>query len=279
MGRTCQSIVPAALTNILPLIRQMRRLWFAPISAEKEHGGLGHAHELLHIIHGEDHVLTSRRTFKLKPGDTILIHAPHRDKFELARGLEVFMIIFEWPEGQAVLDVISPHAYQARSACAKNRIAESIEPILADCAGAFDRDAPLMRARLMTMLFIMLEDALNRAPKRMRSNAAAARRHSALMQHAQIYIASHYAEPLCLENIAEALQVSPCHLSHVFSSQCSLSLVKYIVSVRMKEARKLLLQGNLNVEEAARAVGYQDSRYFSRLFHKHFGVLPQDLRA
>jgi AraC-like DNA-binding protein len=36
----------------------------------------------------------------------------------------------------------------------------------------------------------------------------------------------------------------------------------------------LLQRGNHNVAEAARAVGYEDPFYFSRLFKKHIGVTP-----
>ena len=42
----------------------------------------------------------------------------------------------------------------------------------------------------------------------------------------------------------------------------------------MKKAECLLKEKHLNVSEVAYAVGYQDPFYFSKSFHKYYGVSP-----
>ena len=47
---------------------------------------------------------------------------------------------------------------------------------------------------------------------------------------------------------------------------------------RMQHAAKLLLEGDENVAQVARAVGYESQSKFSTEFHKAFGVLPTEYR-
>jgi YesN/AraC family two-component response regulator len=105
-----------------------------------------------------------------------------------------------------------------------------------------------------------------------------ARRRRALMLRARAYLERHYAEPLSLETIAQALRVSPYYLSHVFSAENEFSLSQYLISWRMEKAHELLVKGTHNVTEAARAVGYQDGDYFAKAFMRHFGRPPRAVR-
>ena len=46
----------------------------------------------------------------------------------------------------------------------------------------------------------------------------------------------------------------------------------------MQHAAKLLLEGDENVAQVARAVGYESQSKFSTEFHKAFGILPTEYR-
>lgn len=54
------------------------------------------------------------------------------------------------------------------------------------------------------------------------------------------------------------------------------SAAEFINHLRMKKAKGLLQQNDLNVSEVAYSVGYNDPKYFSRLFSKSFGESPKD---
>jgi len=54
--------------------------------------------------------------------------------------------------------------------------------------------------------------------------------------------------------------------------------MQYILSLRMANAQNLLESTQYNISEIAEAVGYDNSLYFSRLFHKHIGVSPSEYR-
>lgn len=58
-----------------------------------------------------------------------------------------------------------------------------------------------------------------------------------------------------------------------------LSINEYIKKTRLREAYRLLLQGNLNVSEVAYSVGFTDPKYFSNCFKKEYEKLPSEVKA
>jgi len=96
---------------------------------------------------------------------------------------------------------------------------------------------------------------------------------------AREHIDTHYAEPLSLGQLARLVNLSPQHFCSRFRAFFGVSPVKYAIRVRMAQASYLLLDRNLRVNEVARRVGIEDVYYFSRLFKRHFGRSPSDLRV
>jgi AraC family L-rhamnose operon regulatory protein RhaS len=51
--------------------------------------------------------------------------------------------------------------------------------------------------------------------------------------------------------------------------------MEYLKKVRLKKAAEALLTSTANVTEIAFACGFNDSNYFTAVFHKEFGVPPR----
>ncbi|MBL4644065.1 MAG: helix-turn-helix transcriptional regulator, partial [Flavobacteriaceae bacterium] len=57
-------------------------------------------------------------------------------------------------------------------------------------------------------------------------------------------------------------------------SLVDLSPSEYIRSIRLKRARTLLKNRNINISEVAYSVGFSNPKYFSTSFKKYFGQSP-----
>ncbi|HEY0108823.1 MAG TPA: helix-turn-helix transcriptional regulator [Fibrella sp.] len=57
-----------------------------------------------------------------------------------------------------------------------------------------------------------------------------------------------------------------------------LSVSHYVRALRLRKAQELLTASALNVSEVAYAVGFDNPKYFSRLFSEEFGVSPGNYR-
>jgi len=98
------------------------------------------------------------------------------------------------------------------------------------------------------------------------------------IQQAAIYIRSHYRENLTLQQIADAVYLSPSYLSKRFKEVTGFGIVEYISGVRIREAELLLSGTNKSIVEIADRCGYNDSNYFGDVFKKIVGCSPTQYR-
>jgi AraC family transcriptional activator of pobA len=88
------------------------------------------------------------------------------------------------------------------------------------------------------------------------------------------FIEERYREPISLKDVARAVSLSPGHLTTVVRRKTGRTVQEWIAERRMAEARRLLVQTDLAVEEVGRSVGYGDASYFVRLFRSTHGATP-----
>jgi AraC-like DNA-binding protein len=92
-------------------------------------------------------------------------------------------------------------------------------------------------------------------------------------------IEQRLAQPPDLEELATAAHLSPRHLVRLFESTCGTTPHAYITARRVARARELLAQGQLNVTQAADALGFPSIHTFSRWFLRETKVTPAAFRA
>jgi AraC family transcriptional regulator, transcriptional activator of pobA len=88
------------------------------------------------------------------------------------------------------------------------------------------------------------------------------------------FIEERYREPISLKDVARAVSLSRGHLTTVVRRKTGRTVQEWIAERRMAEARRLLLQTDLAVEEVGRRVGYGDPGYFVRSFRRAHGMTP-----
>lgn len=84
-----------------------------------------------------------------------------------------------------------------------------------------------------------------------------------------------FSEPIRVEELASAVQMSPSAFSRQFKSMTSLTPLQYQKQLRLIEARRLMVADEANVEAAAFQVGYESSSQFSREYSRFFGMPPR----
>ena len=94
---------------------------------------------------------------------------------------------------------------------------------------------------------------------------------SEVVKRAISYIISHYDKPLTIELVAKQLFVSERHLMRCFKTETGVTFNEYLTKYRMSKAIHLLRHSEYKIYEIAHLVGYNDSRYFCKLFKKIIG--------
>ena len=86
-------------------------------------------------------------------------------------------------------------------------------------------------------------------------------------------VARRYMEHISLNDAAEATGLNPVYLSVLFKKETGINFKDYVTNVRMDKAKEFLRQGE-GISRVSQLVGYQDTKYFSRLFTQVVGVNP-----
>jgi len=89
-----------------------------------------------------------------------------------------------------------------------------------------------------------------------------------------LHIKTHHQ----VNHYASLLSVTPNHLNKCVKTVTGKSAVKWIDENILLEAKYLLFQTTLSINEIAARVGHEDQSYFSRFFKKHEGVSPIQYR-
>lgn len=88
------------------------------------------------------------------------------------------------------------------------------------------------------------------------------------------YIGTHFTEQLTLEDIGQALSMSPYHLAHIFKDMTGMSPIHYMIRCRVGEAQNLLISTDYSATQIAAIVGYANVNHFNTIFAKLVGLPP-----
>jgi AraC-like DNA-binding protein len=83
-----------------------------------------------------------------------------------------------------------------------------------------------------------------------------------------------FDKPLRIERVAKELGMSTSGFHAHFKAVTAMSPLQFQKSLRLQEARRLMLGEHLDAAEAGYRVGYEDPAYFSRDYKRHFGQPP-----
>ncbi|AST93410.1 DNA-binding response regulator [Sutcliffiella cohnii] len=92
------------------------------------------------------------------------------------------------------------------------------------------------------------------------------------------YIFENYQSDVTLQDIAEKFYLSREHISRKFKQEYNETITDYLMKIRIEKAKELLTKPQLKVYEIAYKVGYQNEKYFSKVFKKYTGLTPNEFR-
>lgn len=82
--------------------------------------------------------------------------------------------------------------------------------------------------------------------------------------------------PVRLQDLAEAVDLSPSRLGHLFAEELGLSFPVYLRWARLRRAMELV-RGGATLTQAAHRAGFADSSHLTRVFHEMFGLAPSEV--
>ena len=98
--------------------------------------------------------------------------------------------------------------------------------------------------------------------------------YSSLTQQIKRYCIENVKKRLTLKKISDEMGISVPYICKVFKSQTGDSVLNYFNSLKIEEAKKLLLNTSYNANQIAQILGFTDAKYFNTSFKKFAGISP-----
>jgi AraC-like DNA-binding protein len=228
-------------------------------------------HELFFVKQGTLHIREEQQSFRVGAGEALVLRAgrEHGGTRDYSPELQFYWIHFQITEAKPISPDARMHVPRHRVVGRPDRLEELLRRYLDDqeSGGLTPRTASLLVA-------LMLSELGDSRPPGVKAGRAAAMLASRTLMH----IRTHFHEDISTAVLAGLLHCNPDYLGRIFKQVQGITITEAIHRHRLRHARRLLLDREMNIDRVAREAGYTDPGYFRRVFRRYSGLTPGAFR-
>ena len=216
------------------------------------------------VEEGDGYLQMEEGTVLLEPGYVYMVPSNLRHTYGCTRLKKLyFMLKLTCNDGPVVLSSVG-------KICKAPWEPKKLQKLLKYCLADDCQSAICMRQMLSDALLLLLtENSIPPIPLT---------QHSPLVTEAIKFIQSNPRSSLTVSEVSAKLFVSESKLRNEFLAQTGENIGHYIDRQIMKQAKLLLSDPNLSINQISSRLGFCDQFYFSRQFKKHHGITPSEHR-
>lgn len=154
--------------------------------------------------------------------------------------------------------------------------AAKIEAYFADMLSVYREGRPYSEVILKGLLYRLLL-LISELDKGMKVQQFKSRLSNEILE-STFYLEQHYAEPVRLGEVAKRFGFSEGHFSRLFSAQVGVPFSNYLINIRIRHAKELLINTDKSVSEISMDIGFSSADYFSACFSKCENMTPSAFR-
>lgn len=99
-----------------------------------------------------------------------------------------------------------------------------------------------------------------------------------VIEKMQIYAKRNYYKNLNVEFLSSLFYMNRSYCSHLFKEKTGINFVDFVNQIRIEKAKELLKNTDKKMYQVSKAVGYDNVKYFFRIFKKLEGITPEQYR-
>lgn len=237
------------------------------MSQEEQHLGRKDVHchnyfEVNYLLEGNIEIVADERAKIINAYDVVIYGPQCKHGSQVRKPLDSIVVWFE-----ADYDVqLSPCFAAIPDTTGSMRWL--FEQVYQEYAGIRNRDDQILSQLLATIVLYTKRLSHNVQTNSMQD----------LLRTATKYIESNYYMPLNIPQMAEMINVSKSYFHKIFRAHTGLTPLQYLNNTRISNAKVMLEFSTLSVQEISDVVGFEDTRYFSRLFKQLTDFAPREWR-
>ncbi len=95
----------------------------------------------------------------------------------------------------------------------------------------------------------------------------------------QDHVVEHLAEEISIDSLAQLVELSSSHFSHVFKESTGLTPLQFVTRERITRAQQMIRETSRSLIEIGLEVGYTSPSHFAQVFRRVAGVTPTEFRS
>lgn len=255
---------------------------FAP---ERARIGEREFYKIFYILEGRGTLLINGKSYPLSPGFVGIIHPRDFTTYHLSEEIRLYNILFfrsfiaDWLGGihntNHFFNIFDPSPDRSRNhdllhlLDANRKILALIRKMEQEFLSRDINTEYLVRLHLLELLIHLA---------RLSTRNYAKKRHAELAGLITDYLRDHLSEALPMERLEEHFGLSAGYLHSLFRQQTGSTIGKTLLTLRIREAEKMLRETPLPVERICYRCGFSDPSNFYKQFRRETGTVPGAFR-
>lgn len=99
------------------------------------------------------------------------------------------------------------------------------------------------------------------------------------MNQAAQFITERLHTDLGIDEVANTIGISSSYFCLLFKNRFAVTFVEYVTQQRIEAAKFMLASSDKSITAISSGVGYQERRYFTKVFQKQTGMTPKEYRS
>lgn len=143
-----------------------------------------------------------------------------------------------------------------------------------DFSHAVPGSVQLMQCYLVEFLFSLIRSDEASVQAMLHTKDSRLIAESSLVTSIETFIQEHMYDAPSLPLLCEHFSLSRTYLCRIFKAGTDKSPVDYWIELKIKEAKKLIREGNHNITQISELLGYTSIHHFTRMFKRVTGLSP-----
>lgn len=229
---------------------------------------------MMHIIDGACTGVFEGRTFTASKDQIVLLdcYRPQEYGNRSAQMLDVVWLHFDGPLARSYYELLTAGGQNVLTLANTYPISHNMKKIIS----LFRESSPIREAYVSECITKMLTELLNGSPDKAESSDTS---HAQVVENSLAYINEHFSEPISLEQLARASNLSLYYFTRVFSARTGFTPHQYLIATRLNSAKYLLQTPGIPIKEIAFGCGFNSESSFCSTFRKWEHMTPGEFRA
>lgn len=230
-----------------------------------------------YTLSGRGRLRFQERDMFVEPGQVMMLHLPQKHRYWIQEGERWEFLYVLLSGGEAVRGIrqinerIGPLVTLAESSPALERTARACTMALEGKIDSPYRSSELAWSIVMGLLG---DPSIDTGHASLPVRAI-----PSFVLDVEKFCQLNLARPIGVDDMARVAKMSRFHFSRRFEKARGISPGRYLASLRLEEAMRLIASSQFTVKKVAEECGFGDANYFCKVFRKSFGVSPGAYRA